>query len=163
MDQKQKKISGPRFNIFDFLIILALLVCVVAIVIRVIFIENTKQEIVLADIYFEVEGVSEVTAAALCVPNQSLYLQGEEVKIGILNSATSSVQKVMAEDGKGGFVEALHPDKKTVEGKARVMGIWTEDGFWINETCLVTVGKSIDIYTEKVCCTITITDIAEKQ
>ena len=161
MNQKQKKISGPRFNIFDFLIILALLVCVVAIVLRVIFIENTRQEVVLADIYFEVEGVSDVTAEALCVPNQPLYLQSNDTKIGILNSATSSAQMVWTEDGKGGLVEALHPDKKTVQGKARVMGIWTEDGFWINETCLVTVGKGVEIYTQTACCTIIISDITE--
>ena len=81
MDQKQKQISGSRFNIFDFLIIVGIIVCLAAIAARMLFIGNEKKKVVFADVYFEVSGISEVTADALCVTNESIYLQSNDMQI----------------------------------------------------------------------------------
>jgi hypothetical protein len=56
MDQKQKEISGFRFNIFDFLIILGILVCLTAVITLWIMIKNAKEETVYTDIYFDTPG-----------------------------------------------------------------------------------------------------------
>jgi len=163
MDQKQKNISDPRFNIFDVLIVLALVICLVAIGIRLIFIGKSGKDVVQTEVSFEVAGVSEVTAEALCRPDRHIYLQSDNSRAGSVSSAEYTAQSVWTEDCSGNSVEALHPDKKTVRGIARIKGIWTDDGFWINGSQLIAVGQTLDIYTEDAFCTITITAIAEKQ
>ena len=162
MDQKQKQISGPRFNIFDFLIILALVVCVGAIIARALFVNNTRENVVFADVYFEVVGVSDVTADALCVQNESVYLQSNDERVGLINMIKKEPCRVWTEDTNGILVEAVHPDKTTVYGKAQIKGVWHEDGFMVDGTYLVTVGHTLDIYTKYASCTITITSITEK-
>ena len=59
--------NGPKFNIFDILIILAVLVCVGAIIFRVFFISETQEDFRHAYVTFKVEGVSEETAQAFCI------------------------------------------------------------------------------------------------
>lgn len=163
MDQKQKQISGPRFNIFDFLIILGIVVCVTVMIARAIFISNAQEDIVFADVYFKVEDISEATANALCMPNESIYLQSNDVRIGLFSTVHTEALKVWTENEDGIFVEAAHPIRKTVSGKAQIKGVWNEDGFLIEGTYLAAVGQTIDIYTKYASCTITITSIAEKQ
>lgn len=162
MDQKQKQISGVSFNIFDFLIILGILVCLVAVITRSIMINNAQEEIVYTDVYFEVKGVSEVTANALCIADESIYLQSNDAKIGIFSAVNAEPLKVRAEDENGRLIEVLHPDKKTVYGKAQLKGIWYEDGFLVDGTYFAKVGQTFDIYTKYVSCTITVTAITEK-
>lgn len=162
MDQKQKRISGPRFNIFDFLIILGIAVCLTAIIARFIFINNVKENIVFADVYFEIEDVSDVTANAFCIPNESIYLQSNDVRIGLLSIAKAEPMKVRTENESGALVEALHPVRKTVTGKAQIKGVWHEDGFLVDGTYLASVGQTLDIYTRYASCTITVTAIQEK-
>jgi hypothetical protein len=163
MDQKQKQISGPRFNIFDFLIILALVICFGAIIARVIFISNVKENIVFADVYFEVSDISDVTAEALHTENETIYLRANDAKIGVLTEISVQPYTVLTEDENGVLVEAVHPDKKTVRGKAQIKGVWYADGFLVEGTYLAAVGESFEIYTKYVSCVITVTGIAEKQ
>jgi hypothetical protein len=162
MDQRQKRISGPRFNIFDFLIILAIVACVTAIIARVIFVANRKEDIVFADVYFEVTGISEVTANALCVQNESIYLQSGDARIGLINNVRSEPCTVRTEDENGALIEAVHPDKKSVYGMAQIKGLWHEEGFVVEGMYLATVGSTLDIYTKYASCTITITSIEQK-
>ena len=162
MEQKQKQISGFSFNIFDFLIILGILVCLVAVITRSIMINNAQEEIVYTDVYFEVKGISEVTANALCAADEPIYLQSNDVKIGIFSAVNVEPLKVWAEDENGRLIEVLHPDKKTVYGKAQIKGIWYEDGFLVDGTYFAKVGQTFDIYTKYASCTITVTAITEK-
>ena len=161
MDQKQKQISGFRFNIFDFLIILGILVCLIAVVTRWIMISNAKEEIVYTDVYFEVKGISEVTANALCAENEAIYLQSNDVNIGVFTELASEPLTVWAEDENGYLIEAVHPDKMAVYGKAQIRGVWYQDGFLVDGTYFAKVGQTFDIYTKYASCTITVTAITE--
>ena len=162
MDQKQKQISGPRFNIFDFLIILGIVVCMTAIIVRLIIVSSAKEDVVFADVYFQVEDVSESTATAICVPYESIYLQSNDVRVGLFGVPQADSLRVWTEDENGVLVEALHPDRKTVSGKIQLKGVWRENGFWVEGTYLAAVGQTLDVYTKYASCTITITGIEEK-
>ena len=131
MDQKQKEISGFRFNIFDFLIILGILVCLTAVITRWIMIKNAKEETVYTDIYFEVEGISEATAHALCMPDEAIYLQSNDVNIGVFSTVEEKQLRVLTEDEDGRLIEALHPDKRR---RSRAFGMRTV--FWWTEHIL---------------------------
>ena len=162
MNQKQKQISGVGFNIFDFLIILGILVCLVAVITRSVMISNAQEEIVYADVYFEVKGVSDVTANALCVSNEPIYLQSNDVEIGFFSTVESKPLRVFSEDENGHLIEVLHPEKQTVYGTAQIKGGWYQDGFLVDGTYFAKVGQTFDIYTKYASCTITVTAIAEK-
>ena len=162
MDQKQKQISGPRFNIFDLLIILGIFVCIIAMIARVIFVSSVKDEVVFANVYFEIQDISEATANAICNPHESIYLQSNDNRIGIFGTLSAEPLKVWAEDENGSIIEAIHPDRKTVSGKAQIKGVWHDEGFFVDGTYLAGVGQTLDIYTKYASCTITITAIEEK-
>ena len=162
MAKKTKNKSGARFNIFDVLIILALLACVGAIVVRVVFISNVEDVKKNVTIVYKIENISEETAIELCKPNQTVYLQKNNDNVGILESATYTEQIVWMENEAGELVKALHPDKKQItEGKASISGTWKDGDFLIGGTYLATVGDTIDIYTQNVACTITIVSISK--
>ena len=159
--KRKRKGTGPRFNVFDFLIILSIIVCVGAIVARAIFIGTAKNEIKTAKIVFEVSGISMETAELLCKENQPIYLQDGDLKIGKILEASYTEQKVWEKDENGNLQSARHPEKKEARGTAEMIGTWGEDGFFVGGTNLATVGKAFDIYTPYVSCTITIISISE--
>ena len=99
MDQKQKQISGSRFNIFDFLIIVGVIVCLAAIAARILFIGNEKKKVVYADVYFEISGISDVTADAIGIPNESIYLQSNDIRVGVMNETQAEAQKILTDNG----------------------------------------------------------------
>lgn len=164
---KKRKIraSGPRFNVFDFLIIVMLFVCVGAIIARSIFIGSFKKEIAGAKMVFEVSDISAVTADALCItdPPQPMYLQSDDSWIGNVVSASQSAQMVWEKDENGVLQSAIHPEKKNVRGEVLLSGRWTEDGFFIGGADLATVGKTFKIYTPYVSCTITVISISKSE
>ena len=161
--KKKRKSSGPRFNVFDFLIIFTILVCVGAIIVRAIFVGSVKNENTTAKIVFEVSSISSATADALCIAEQPLYLKSDDTLIGTITSASQTSQKVWEKDENGMLQSAFHPEKKEVRGEAVISGVWGEDGFLISGTALAAVGKTFDIYTPYVSCTITIISISENQ
>lgn len=162
-NKKKKRASGPRFNMFDFLIIVTILVCIGAIVVRAVFIDSAKQEITTAKMVLEVNGISAVTAEALCIAEQPLYLKSDDTWIGTVVSASMTPQKVWEKDETGKPQSAFHPEKKTVTAEAVISGTWSEDGFLIGGTNPVSVGKTFEIYTPHVSCTVTVVSVSENQ
>ena len=126
----ETKKSGARFNVFDVIIILALLACIAAIVIRAYFTANIENDFTTAKIEFTVKEVSDYTAEAL-KENTTLYLAAGDDEIGTVDTVTYSPAELYAEDASGVLVPASHPDKKDVRGTATLYGIWTDDGFMI--------------------------------
>lgn len=157
---KQKK-AGPKFNIFDVLIILAMIACVSAIIVRAFILDDAMDELRSAEVRFTVENISEGTAEALCTPNRMIYLKNGDIKAGTLKEASYEAQKIWVEDANGKLVEAVHPDKKQVTATAVFGGTWGEDGFLIGGTHLAIVGGTFEIYTQDVTCTITIVSVSE--
>ena len=161
--KRRSSVSGPRFNVFDFLIILAIVICVGAIIARAAFVGGFKKEFTRARIVFEVSGVSSVTADALSISYQSLYLQSDDTWIGTVIAASQSPQKVFEKDTDGVLQAASHPEKKTVRIEAFVRGMWTEDGFLIVGEDIATVGNTFNVYTPYASCTVTVIGITESQ
>ncbi|MBQ3490439.1 MAG: DUF4330 family protein [Clostridia bacterium] len=163
-NKKKKKASGPRFNVFDFLIIFAILICAGAIIVRAIFIGTAKKDMTTATVVFEVSYISDVTANALDKEEpQPIYLQSDDTRIGTIIKAEQTPQKILEKDENGILQSVIHPEKYTVKTTANIEGVWSDDGFLINGTQLATVGKTFDIYTPYVSCTFTVVSISPKQ
>ncbi len=163
MSKTQTKKSGPRFNIFDVLIILAVIACIAAIVLHAYFIKDINENFVLAKVEFTISDISQNTASSFCNVHRKIYLQNGDDEIGTITEATYSPQKMMVEDAEGKLVEVQHPSKKQVTGTASIKGLWTEDGFMINGTILATVGSTVNIYTQDAACTITVVSVSKIQ
>ena len=159
MATTETKKSGARFNIFDVIILFAIIACIAAVAVRAYFTANTTDSFVSAKIEFSVIGVSENTAEAMQVGDK-LYLSDNGKEIGTVDASAYTASALYIEDSEGKIVTAAHPAKKDIHGTATLYGIWTEDAFMIGGTVPATVGKTISIYTKGVTCTITITTVS---
>lgn len=157
------KRSGARFNIFDILILLAILACIAAIGVRAYFLASGEEQVQTTRVEFVVQGVSEVTAKNFSKQYSKLYLVDTDAEIGTIISATYSAAKVEAENAEGQLVIANHPEKMDIHGYANISGAWSEDGFLIGGTTLASVGKTVTVYTEDALCMITIVSIPKAQ
>ncbi len=159
MATSNTKKTGVRFNIFDVLIILAVLACIAAIGVRAYFLATTEEQMQTARVEFVVKSVSDVTAEAFSKQYSTLYLTSTDKEIGTIINAYYSAAVVDAETADGTIVRALHPDKLDIYGFANLSGVWSEDGFLIGGTTLASVGNTVAVYTQDAMCMITIVSI----
>ena len=162
MSANTKK-SGARFNIFDILILLAILASIAAIGVRVYFLASGEENVQTTRVEFVVKGVSEVTAQNFAKQYATLYLDSTDAEIGAIISATYTAASVEAENEEGKLVIASHPDKMDIHGYANISGTWSEDGFLVGGTELASVGKTVTVYTQDATCMITIVSIPKAQ
>ena len=84
------KKTGARFNIFDILILFAILASIAAIGVRAYFLADGKENVQTTRVEFVVRGVSEVTAQKFAKQYGTLYLDSTDAEIGTIISATYS-------------------------------------------------------------------------
>ncbi len=160
MASSEQKKSGARLNLFDIVLILAVLLCIAGIVLHAYFTKDlTDDYSQTATISFVVSGVSEETAMAFSNPGSPIYDAKTDKKLGMLAEASYTALTVQVEDGDGRLTSATHPDKKVITGTATLVGNWTEDGFHIDGSTPAFIGKTVSIYTDSAVCTITITGV----
>ncbi len=162
MSTSENKKTGVRFNLFDVLLILAVIACVAGLVLHAYFTDDlieTYSE--TANITLTVTGISERTASAFCRAGATVFLGETNEKIGTLTQASYTAMVVELENTEGILVNAVHPDKKTATATATLTGTWTEDGFLIGGHTLAALGKTLNIYTEDAVCTVTVTGVSQ--
>ena len=93
MSANTKK-SGARFNIFDILILLAILASIAAIGVRAYFLASGEENVQTTRVEFVVKGVSEVTAQNFAKQYATLYLDSTDAEIGAIISATYTAASV---------------------------------------------------------------------
>lgn len=156
----EKKFSGVRFNLFDIILVVVIIACIVGLVFHTYFTKDLVEDYTeTATIVISVSDISEQTALAFCVNGAPIYLQETDAKIGILETTEYHPMSLELENEQGVLVKVTHPEKKVVRATAIFEGTWTEDGFLIDGTKLATIGTTLKIYTSGAVCTITITDI----
>ncbi len=162
MSISENKKTGVRFNLFDVLLILAVIACVAGLVLHAYFTDDlTETYAETANITLTVTGISEKTASAFCRAGASVYLSETDEKVGQLLDASYDVMIVELENADGVLVNAVHPDKKTATATAVLTGTWTDDGFLIGGHTLAAIGKTLNIYTENAVCTVTLTGVTK--
>lgn len=157
-----KNNDRPRFNIFDILIIFAIIACIAAIGLRFYFMNDTSVKSDTTTIKFEVYGISKENALEFA-NGKKLYLQSNDEEIGKFEEVEISAAKVEAFDSKGNVKIVDHPDKQTVTGTASVVGKWSDRGFMLNGTELLSLGTQIYVYTDRNMFSMTVIEISEKQ
>lgn len=137
-----------KINVIDILIILIVVACIAAIAVRFYFGSDVSLTEDTALVKFEVCGISEENAREFA-RDKKIYLQSNDTEIGYFKSVSESPLMIDAVDGDGNITKAAHPDKKTVSGYVFVFGKWSERGFFVNGTDLISIGSQISVYTDR--------------
>lgn len=149
----RRKEAKRKLNIFDILIIFIVVACIAAIFLRIYFVSRQTMSGEAVTIRFEVSDISPENAAAF-TPESTLFLQEDDSIIG-------SFKEINVIDTR--ITDITIPNSKTVQGTAVILGKWAEKGFMLNGTTLISLGTTIDVYTDKNIFTLTVIGILENE
>lgn len=133
-----------KFNVFDIIIILAVIVCIAAVVLKVTYFDkrNDVSEQIIVD--FTVYDIMDNTAAS--ASKGKVYLADSDTLIGEIISAEIVPNKVYVEDN-GILTSYENPlGKKNLNGKVAFSGRSSETGFFIGGKTKITIGSTLSVY-----------------
>ena len=156
MSVNEEKKNGRhriRFNIFDVVLILLAILCIVGIWQRKnlqnLFSSERGQE--AYTVTFEIAIVRKETADCLKVGTE-LYMdhEGERLAVGTLSQASTGAATVYLQDAMGETVTAIyHPnDFRSVRGVLDSRGIEHDGAFLLGGKLHMAVNQSLTVYTE---------------
>ncbi len=161
MANSENKTSRARLNLFDIILILAVILCIAGIALHAYFTKDLGETYSQnATISFVVSGVSEETAGAFSNPNSPIYDSTSDKLLGTLIEVSYSPMPVDAETADGKLVRVEHPEKMEIRGKAVLKGSWTEENFYIDGSLHAVIGATLGVYTDSATCILTITGVA---
>ncbi len=156
-----KQETKSRFNIFDALLILVILACIVALAFRYYY--NSKDSLdEKVTVTFIVPGIMQSTADTMTEKIKSgtvLYLSDGDTIIGYVQGVYSENSKIYAESEDGKIERVDDPFLMDVKGTAVLYGKSGEDGFYIGGNKLATVSDVVYVYTTDVEFAMTLVDI----
>ena len=159
---KNRPTEKTRFNVFDLLIILIVIACIVALVLRIyVFNKNALDKKV--NVSFSVNNVMETTAEKMnsSIKNGTVvYLTSNNEVIGYVTSIDTERSTVYVEDENGNPIEVFHPTNWNVTGTAVLYGTSGDLGFYINGTQRAEINSVVSVYTDTVQFEMTLTDIS---
>lgn len=161
MDKKTTQKEKIRLNVFDILIIVAVIACIAAIGVRIYFSTHTKLTNELATVKFEVVGISEENAAEF-KSDKKLYLVSGNAEIGQIDNAETKAARLEAIDEDGNITVVSDPIKKTVSGTATLYGVWDGGYFSVNGQIRLSLGSEINVYTDRNRFTLRVLDVTQK-
>ena len=151
-----------RFSIFDVIIIVAVVACIVGIVIRFQFTSSNDFSSKVT-VEFIVPGVMKSTSdqmAAKLKEGTKLYLSSNDKEIGYIVSVAAEKSKVYATGADGKLERVEHPENYDVKGVCVLYGSDGDSGFLIGGNTLATISEVIYVYSADVEFSITLTDVS---
>ncbi len=160
---KEKRRSERRFNIIDLFIIILVLLCVVGVYFRSriaewVGIEKSLEEY---SICFEVSEIRYTSGKYIAAGNE-VYIQGSGIYLGTIEGNCTILPAEMYVENSNGDQIAVNYPKDTrvdVSGQISCMGITKSDGFYLGGTYSLSPGTTVNVYTEMLNFSFTITDI----
>lgn len=159
---KNKPVEKSRFNVFDILIILIVVACITALILR-IYVFNGVALNKKVEVSFSVNNVMQSTADEMLKSIQngtSLYLTSNNEIIGYITDIRSERSTVFVEDENGNQVEVFHPTNWNVTGTAVIYGTEGDLGFYVNGTTRAEINSVVYVYTTRVQFEMTLTSIS---
>ena len=153
------KIKG-KFNIIDFLIIVAIIGCVAGVFLRYdlatkIGLNSNKDEV---EISFMVMGLREGSTAAL-IEGDTIYWEQNGMEIGKLLSKEISETVHYILDENFEYQKDPNEIRFTVRGVISGKGNMTDAGFMLNGTQFIAPGKEMKIQSKNISTTLTVTAV----
>lgn len=151
-----------HFSIFDAIIILAVIACVVGIALRFRLTSSDGFDSKITA-EFIVPGVMQSTADQMTQKlkeGTKLYLSSGDKEIGYIISAASEKSKVYATDPDGALQRVDHPENYDVKGVCVLYGVDGDSGFLIGGNLLATVSEVVYVYSTDIEFSITLTNVS---
>lgn len=150
-----------RFNAFDLIIILLVVLCIAAIVFRGLFVKKVSYTDTL-EVSYKIASISNITATNIfnkTSENDRIYLASNNADIGYIKTITKTQDTINVENGKGGLESVINPTKFNLEGTCVFLGKQTNTGFLINGEIETKVNDVLYVYTPVAVFELTIVDI----
>jgi len=156
--QTAKKKKRTKFNIIDFIIIVAVVLVIVGVVLRYRLADKMEGESVgvEAEISFIVPKIKEEAVSAFKIGDE-FYIDG--VKIGVLQSFTKDFAETYVENENAELVLTYCEDRYDVRGVILSNGVLTEGGYMASGTKFLAPGYDDPVKSKNIKCTMIITDI----
>ncbi len=151
-----------RFNIIDFIIIIAVIGCIVGVALRY----NVADKIGISsmndtvEIEFAVFGIRPTSYDAM-VKGDVFYWKQNGMMIGTLKEAVSSYSETYIPTDDMKLVKAQRDDRYDVRGTLEAIGAMTESGFMLNGTQFLAPGKTLIVNSKNIEVSLTITKITQ--
>lgn len=157
-----KTLKTKTFNIFDLIIVIAIILCILAIVFKYVFIKNDNSFTELRNVTFSVDEILEITADNIIStyePNQDLYMNDSGENIGLLKSLEKQNAKLYVSDGDS-VALVLNPEKFDLIGSAVLYGRQGANYFLVNGMYELKLDSTFVVYTTNAIFQIRITSIS---
>lgn len=152
---KQKK---HRFNIVDFVLVIAVAACIVGAAVRYNLRGNLHQSTDTAEVTVLVEGLLETSSDAL-VPGDMFYNSVTDKKFGELISFEKVPARIRFINTDGTVSYTVYQDRVDVTMKLKVSGYDTENGFMLDGTTYIGCGSNFQISSRHIETQCTVLDI----
>lgn len=157
-----KNIKTKTFNIFDLIIVIVLVLCILAIVFKYAFIKNDNSFTELRNVTFSVDEILEITADNIIStfdPNQELYISDSGEYVGILKSVEKHNSKLYVSEGDS-VTLVSNPERFDLTGTAVLYGRQGANYFLVNGMYELKLDSTFVVYTTSAIFQIRITGIS---
>lgn len=165
MAQQTETRAKRRFNIIDVFIIVLVLLCVLGVYFRGQIAEwiGIEKKVEEYQISFEISEIR-YTSSKYFYTGSKVYLDNGNIVIGTIEGNCTVLPAEAYVDGPDGAPILTNYPKDTyvdVMGNIKCMGIEKEEGFYLNGTYSLAPGSRINVHTEMLNFSMTITEIAK--
>lgn len=173
--QQRRVKQGPRFKVLDAVIILLIITSAVGIYFRYNLFDTLKNQRDMREyvVSFSVQDIRNSTTSYLNIDDVVYYAENGEKLGDLIGYSTDSANALRPTpaskyvlDPKGNMVQIFYPESESmyarvdVEGKMTCQGSFSEEsGFLVNGSRYLAPGQTIEVQTETVTLTMTVTDI----
>ena len=145
-----KSIKNKAFNLFDLIIVLLVVLCVIGIIFKSFFIKQDSFNEMLS-VKFRIDNILEVTADEIVknhVTDETMYLSGTGDSIGIIKSLVKDNEKLYITDSNGDSIYVNDPLKYNLTGSATLFGKQGANYFLCNGSIEIKYDTVINVYTK---------------
>ena len=163
MSQQQETRTKRRFNVIDAFIIVLVLLCVLGVYFRGQIAEwiGIEKKVEEYQITFEVSEIR-YTSSKYFYTGSKVYLDSGNIVIGTIEgNCTVLPAEIYLTDSEGAPVLTNYPKDTYVDvtGSIKCLGIQKEGGFFLNGTYSLAPGSKVNVHTEMLNFSMTITEI----
>ncbi len=135
----------PRFNVADFIVIIAIIAVIAAFALRIYNVLGVKDNTQKISVKFEVTGVSE---EYLTIDEKDkFYFTKDDSYVGFVEEYELFDTVMYAYNDAGELVKAAIPGKKNIVGTMVIECTKAENGFYLGGTTLISEGSTLKLYS----------------
>ena len=134
-----------RFNVFDAIIIIFIVLCIVAVWFKYYYNNKINSDFVNVEVTFISPSVLQSTADAMKA-GKVVYLSNGDKEAGVISSVSVNQSEIYVDEGNGKYVRSAHPFLYDINGKLTLHGLWSEDGFMFNDNTLLRISDNFILF-----------------